>query len=541
MRSWLEEHGHAETVEYSPAKDWAKLRVHVGDAEKLLNTTYHLYRHEDGSELIRAIEWSVPAYLHDHIDTIQPTNSFVRFQPQGIHQMVRSSPPHKENPKELVGQSAIAAKGLAQDEIFKVCNAATVTPQCLRRLYGIEGHTPRTKPPRRQYASPRNKMAYCNYLGETTLVSDLKIYLESFRPEAKDAVVDFELANGAENRQKMTKDAIKHMRHTEGNLDGQTIVGLAWPLPVVAYNTGSRPGVKDAYLPKDRELSTNEPLLDWLEHMARVPDEELPTTISTSYSEPEHSVPREYALRACRSLAELGLRGVTLLYSSGDQGVGKPNAGKQKCKINPSHDKTRKAYENFIPQFPASCPFVTAVGATRGIGNRNFNMEVAAGHPKGFINDFLASGGGFSNYFPRPAWQDSVVTNYTESLEKEEVEPKMYNRNGRAYPDLAANGQAYNFVWNKQFMLIDGTSASTPTMAVVVAYMNDFLIASGRPPLGFMNPWLYSVGYAGFTDIISGSAKGCGVAGFPAKPGWDAVTGFGTPVSQSRPSLKSPC
>ena len=46
-----------------------------------------------------------------------------------------------------------------------------------------------------------------------------------------------------------------------------------------------------------------------------------------------------------------------------------------------------------------------------------------------------------------------------------------------------------------------------------------------------MNPWLYSVGSAAFTDITSGSATGCGTTGFPAQAGWDAVTGFGTPVS----------
>jgi tripeptidyl-peptidase I len=47
--------------------------------------------------------------------------------------------------------------------------------------------------------------------------------------------------------------------------------------------------------------------------------------------------------------------------------------------------------------------------------------------------------------------------------------------------------------------------------------------------MGFLNPWLYSVGYKGFMDVVHGSAVGCGTHGFPAKKGWDAVTGFGTP------------
>jgi tripeptidyl-peptidase-1 len=63
----------------------------------------------------------------------------------------------------------------------------------------------------------------------------------------------------------------------------------------------------------------------------------------------------------------------------------------------------------------------------------------------------------------------------------------------------------------------------------VIALVNDALLAAGKPVLGFLNPWLYSTGHTAFTDILSGSAIGCGGAGFPAAVGWDPVTGFGTP------------
>ena len=67
-------------------------------------------------------------------------------------------------------------------------------------------------------------------------------------------------------------------------------------------------------------------------------------------------------------------------------------------------------------------------------------------------------------------------------------------------------------------------------MASVVALVNDALIASGKAPLGFMNPWLYRRGYKAFTDITSGVNGGCNTTGFPTRKGWDAVTGFGTPI-----------
>lgn len=74
-------------------------------------------------------------------------------------------------------------------------------------------------------------------------------------------------------------------------------------------------------------------------------------------------------------------------------------------------------------------------------------------------------------------------------------------------------------------------SASAPTTASIISLVNDMLLAAGKPVLGFLNPWLYAGGSAAFTDITSGSASGCGTTGFPAQAGWDAVTGFGTPVS----------
>jgi tripeptidyl-peptidase-1 len=76
---------------------------------------------------------------------------------------------------------------------------------------------------------------------------------------------------------------------------------------------------------------------------------------------------------------------------------------------------------------------------------------------------------------------------------------------------------------------LDGTSASSPTAAAVIALVNDALIAAGKPTLGFLNPWLYSKGFQAFTDITSGSTRGCDGAGFPAAKGWDPATGFGTP------------
>ncbi|KAM3423052.1 hypothetical protein BST61_g520 [Cercospora zeina] len=232
--------------------------------------------------------------------------------------------------------------------------------------------------------------------------------------------------------------------------------------------------------------------------------DKAPQVISTSYGDEEMTVSKSYAERVCSGLAQLSARGVTLIFSSGDDGVGKDNL----CIANDgSGDK-------FVAVFPGSCPWVTTVGATTGFG-----PETAA---TGF-----SSGGGFSYYFDAPYYQKEVTQAYIESLDG--MYRGGFNEKGRGYPDVSAHGQHDAMVYNGQIGTVGGTSCSAPTFAGIVALVNDGLLAAGKSVLGFMNPWLYSVGYQGLNDIVNGSSSGCSTKGFPAKQGWDAVTGFGTP------------
>lgn len=66
-----------------------------------------------------------------------------------------------------------------------------------------------------------------------------------------------------------------------------------------------------------------------------------------------------------------------------------------------------------------------------------------------------------------------------------------YNRNGRAFPDIAAQGEKIAIAYRGQPILVDGTSASAPIVASIVALVNDRLIAKGKNRLGFLNPLIY--------------------------------------------------
>ena len=74
----------------------------------------------------------------------------------------------------------------------------------------------------------------------------------------------------------------------------------------------------------------------------------------------------------------------------------------------------------------------------------------------------------------------------------------------------------------KHAVLIGGTSAASPTFAGIVALLNDARIAAGKPPLGFLNPLIYSKATHAFNDITIGSNPGCGTQGFKCTVGWDA-------------------
>jgi tripeptidyl-peptidase-1 len=534
VHQWLASHGYgSEDLGYSPARDWLKVTLLVEDAERLLNTEYSVFKHQDGSELIRTPEWSLPVHLHKHVDAIQPTNSFFRIAPLATTWLA-SPAAAVQNEANLNSTSVAIAQALAatvNPAVAQVCNASRVTTDCLRTIYGTKDYVPKVP--------AKSRIGYCNYLGETTIQSDLDLWTQTFRSDAQGAKINFELVNGGLNNQNLDQATQARGTDTEANLDGQSIVGITYPIPVVAYNTGGQPPITQAYAPPAGQPNTNEPYLDWVQYILAKPDSDIPPTISTSYGEDEQSVPKDYATRVCQDFAQLGSRGVTLLFSSGDSGVGNPSGPNGQCLIYNDPNNPNNGSPNFLPAFPAGCPYVTAVGGTRGLGTSAstlsgaFNTEVAAGYPSGMSK--YSSGGGFSNYFPRPSWQESAVEGYISKISTE-VDPSMYNKSGRAYPDLAANGQSYAVFWAGRIISVDGTSASAPTMAAVIALLNDDLLAAKKAPLGFLNPWLYQTGNKGFTDITSGSAVGCGGMGFPAKEGWDAVTGFGTPVCDSHDS-----
>lgn len=137
------------------------------------------------------------------------------------------------------------------------------------------------------------------------------------------------------------------------------------------------------------------------------------------------------------------------------------------------------------------------------------------------------SGGGFSSIFPRPSWQSSAVSKYLGKYAPGYGE-SVFNSSGRAYPDVSAVGLKLPVVYLNKTEGVGGTSASAPIFASIVNMLNEERLAAGKGPIGFLNPIIYKHPEM-FNDVTIGSNPGCGTEGFPASPGWDPVTGHGTP------------
>ncbi|KAI6247881.1 Tripeptidyl-peptidase sed3 [Erysiphe necator] len=471
VQGWLEYEGAGNVTVQN---DWIILDTTIEEVEKLLNTKYQVYENnETGQLILRTLSYKLPSSLHSHIDLVAPT---IKFSTPSAHRSTLVDWPYEEETKS-------ANKEILENGVSAECNNS-ITIDCLKDLYNLRDFSPSS--------NPNNQFALAGFLEEYAQHDDLKKFLSTYEPAAAKSDFSTILINGGQNTQQNTVDYPLNMG--EANLDIQYAF-LAYPTPSIYISTGGRP-------PETPNMEVdNEPYLEFLTYLLNAT--EIPRTLSISYGDSEWTVPDSYARTVCDMFSQLAARGVSVLVSSGDSGSG------SNC------TETEPSALRYTPSFPASCPFVTTIGATYRV-----NPEVAVSF----------SGGGFSDFFPRPEYQDSTVTAYLETADP--AFKNYYNTSGRAYPDISAQGVNFHVFVRGTDVLESGTSASAPAMAAIIALLNGERIERGQPPLGFLNPLLYGEFKTAFTDIIGGKTSGCPQvqgSGFAATTGWDPATGFGTP------------
>ncbi|RMY17954.1 hypothetical protein D0867_05667 [Hortaea werneckii] len=540
-------------ISHSTNKQWVQFDAKVHEAERLLKTKYYHYEHAaTGSKHVACDEYYVPEHLTDHIDYVTPG---LKLLAGGKASNGRSLDARKRELEKrgfrtsanqpfsgpIPGPNITIPLTTLNATEFELAHCDQyITPPCIALMYNI---TKATK------AAKGNELGIFEE-GDFYAAEDLIEFFAAFAPQIplttrpKLEGIDGGSAPGL-------------FAGGESDLDFQISYPIIYPQNSILfqtddifYATGLEGGggflntfldaIDGSYCTYSAYGETGNAAID-----PKYPDPNplgyqgklqcgvyKPTNvISISYGEQEDDLPTNYQKRQCNEFMKLGMQGVTVVIASGDSGVAARGAD------DGNSDGCLGNGEVFNPDFPASCPYVTAAGATflpTG-GDPEKDEEVAVTR--------FPSGGGFSNIYPRPSYQQTAVNTYltahkppyksytTSNMNnppESVTQGGLYNAAGRGYPDISAVGDNVVIINNGLPELIGGTSAAAPVFAAIINRINEERLAAGKKTVGFVNPTLYANPSA-LHDITTGSNPGCNTQGFKVTQGWDPVTGLGTP------------
>jgi tripeptidyl-peptidase-1 len=580
---WLESAGIAKhRITHSDNKQWLAFDATPEEAESLTHAQYHEYEHPKGYAMVGCEEYFVPKHLQEHIDYITPGVKRSIVSGPGITKRSFKSSNERGSASWTPPRVRPASYMPNNDTQLETCDT-TITPACIQALYGFQAPDPHT------YVSSNNSMGIFEE-GDFYYQEDLNKFYHNFTSYIKNGTGPIlKSIDGGTAPAKKAADAggesnLDFMLAVSFSFQ----IGLHDSMILTITDSDHLPSDDDT-VPDRRSICQQLPgyfqyvpgrcrwfilhvfgiWRDWQRrcksqsvsclHLhataSDVPFQNLdpiypdpnpggykgqlmcgiykPTNvISISYGEQEQDLPAYYQKRQCNEWLKLGMQGVSVFVASGDSGVG-GQAG------DGSSNGCLRNGTVFSPTQPNSCPWLTNVGATKvEKGKTVYDPEVApddpAGHP---YRSAYYSSGGFSNIFPIPQYQSDAIKTffkdhnppysyYTDGNYKNST--GLYNRNGRGIPDVAAIGDNIAVYLGGKYSLSGGTSASSPVFASIVNRIIEERIKRGKGPLGFINPVLYQHPEV-LKDIVTGKNPGCGTEGFSCVPGWDPVTGLGSP------------
>ncbi len=296
VHSWLAHHGvQSSSISMTHGGNWLTVKgVLVSQAKEMLGESYQLYRHAGTNDtaILRTVGYALPTVLHAHVQTVVPTTFFASAralqQTPHRHSAGAAGPPAKAEPREpvMVLSSNDGPEG--------------VTPEAVRRLYNTYTYEPTR--------IVKNELGIAGFINEFPSPTDLTSFMTLFRPNAVDATFFVELINNGWFDQSQPG--------TEGNLNMQYAQAIAYPTTHVFYSIGG----EARWSLSDGEVAPDDQFFVWLTYMIIQPN--IPRTITISYGINEKNVPAQYARSICNLFAQLGACGVSILFSTGDNGVG---------------------------------------------------------------------------------------------------------------------------------------------------------------------------------------------------------------------------
>ncbi|KAF7195880.1 Tripeptidyl-peptidase sed1 [Pseudocercospora fuligena] len=558
--NWLSQSGISDAKK--TATGWIAFEAPASSVEDLLEAQIHEYKSQDGTIRLGCDQYALPAHIAPHVDYLTPGVAKLS-QPVGKTKVKRWGgygegrgrggrhwgPPPSHRPPYWGQPWHPPGGGIPAD--LQACGR-NITPPCLRALYDI---------PKPSSNIDSGILGIAEGLGDEYSQEDLNEYFSmyaSYVPTGTHpALVSI---NGAEAPAPQTSAG------GESDVDFDIAYALLGAAPITLYQIQPPANLPDSYT-GDTLFGS---LLDALDG-SFCDDEDksagfqcggapLSSVTSISYGGPEFGNGYNVVSRACNEFMKLSLQGHTFVFATGDYGVAahppKTDNGTTNCGVDACLSRDLQTLNGpiFNPQYPAGCPYVLAVGATQLEADQTIrDAESVMYQPN--IGDqqvagcaspttFFSSSGGFSNFFPRQKYQESAVSSYfanhdpgyayyeapsdgSFSNTTAGVNTGIYNRAGRAYPDVSANGAHFNLFVQGNLTQTYGTSLAAPIWSSLLAMINQQRQDSGKGPVGFVNAVLYEH-IEIFHDIKNGSNPGCGTEGFPAVSGWDPSTGLGT-------------
>ncbi|MGD0245258.1 MAG: S53 family peptidase [Streptosporangiaceae bacterium] len=244
----------------------------------------------------------------------------------------------------------------------------------------------------------------------------------------------------------------------------------------------------------------------------------------------EHCVDHAQVTQLNAALQSDASHHVTVVAATGDTG-----AAGEPCALI---DALGGSLTGFTPRkevnLVVSDPLVLAAGGTTLHASHTTGARISEtswGLPDGDPGSaFQASGGGFSHLFRTPSYQNGVRG--IGSM--------------RGIPDVAADGDSVtgialitaNAGGGYTLSGHAGTSASAPLWAGIIALADQY----AHRHLGFVNPAIYQIArgshyHQAFHDVTAGPSNTAEfppttITGYRPAPGWDPVTGWGSPDAQ---------
>lgn len=554
IKEWLQRSGiDGSRIVHSDNKGWLAFDATTEEAERLFRTEYYEHEHSQSDRVrVGCDEYHLPEHISQHVDYITPGVKMTQAVKRTVKKEKRNSHAQVSRVSNFVPQELGGHHHPEQDQPgapdLSRCSY-NMTPPCIRALYGIP--LPTSKP------HPGNGLGLYEQ-GDYFAKSDLDLYWKNIYPEVPQGTYPTpQLIDGAN----YSVPAYSSLNSGESNIDIEMAFGLLYPQEVVLYQvddqlyepaevattnlfntfldaldgsyctytaygeTGDDPSIDPVY-PDTREGGYNGQLQCGVYKPTNV--------ISASYGQAEQDLPMKYVERQCNEFLKLGLQGHTIMFASGDYGVASfPGDGSANGCLGPDS-------KIFNPQYPSGCPYVTSVSGTMLYpGQKITDPESVMQFDLGGSAVNFSSAGGFSNYFLRPWYQEEAVEEYFRIAEPSypwyaelnvdlNTTKGMYNRIGRAFPDVAANGAFFESYLDGELVHFFGSSLASPLFASVITLINEERLSRGKSTVGFLNPVLYANPWA-LNDITNGTNLGCGTEGFHAAKGWDPATGLGSP------------